>query len=503
MYRYFTPPRSVDNKLKVLKSTDPSTLAKNGEKKVLELVNYTLKTTPAYKKFLKDNGVYKGSINSLAEFKKLPLTSKGDYLKKYNYDDLFPRGAKDLITTISSTSGSTGEPFYFPRGENEDQQYEFVAEAFLKNQFEIDKYRTLAILGFGLGIWIGGIFTYKNLNKIAQKGCRLALAPVGTNKEIFLKTFKKTASLFEQVILMGYPPFIRDVVDEAEGFGINWKNHKIKLFTATEGYSEEFREYLIKKLGIHNRYADILNIYGSVELGTMSHETPISNLIRKIAVDNPAVFDNLFPNATIVPTLAQFYPDIVYFEEVDGCVVASGMGSSFPLIRYSFHDQGGVTQFGDMVAKLKDLGVDIIAEAKKANIADTVMHLPFVYVYGRSDFVVILRGANIYPENIKTALVDPSIEEIVTGKFTMVKREDKHFDEYLEINVELKKGVVNDPKYKDMLTDIIVKTLREKNSEFNYLYTQEGEKLTPDVVVYTYEDPTYFKDGIKHTWVKK
>ena len=261
-----------------------------GEKNVIRFSNFVINSVPAYKNYLKDNKFKISMIKNIDDFKKIPLSSKGEYLKEYPYLELFPKGYSDKITTISSTSGSTGKPFYFPRGEEQDAQYEYVAELYLKNQFNIDSEKTMAIDGFGLGIWIGGIFTYKVFNKIAAKGYKLAVAPTGTSKEIFLETFKKMADLFDQIILMGYPPFIKDVVDEGESYGVNWKKYNLKVMTATEGYSEKFREYLIKKLGIKNRYSDILNIYGSVELGTMSHETPIANLIRKIAVNKPDIF---------------------------------------------------------------------------------------------------------------------------------------------------------------------------------------------------------------------
>ncbi|MBU0570249.1 hypothetical protein KKB40_05770 [Patescibacteria group bacterium] len=423
-FEFFKLPKSIDKAIDDFKKKPATHWEKLGKRQITKLANFVIENVPAYREFLKDNDTSFLKVRNIGDFKKLPLTSKDIYLKNYSYDKLFPRGHIDRVTTVSSTSGSTGKPFYFPRGEEQDWQYEFVAEVFLKNQFELDKKRTLGIIGFGLGIWIGGIFTYKNLNKIASKGYRLALAPVGTNKQIYLETFKKFADCFDQIILMGYPPFIKDVVDEAKDYGINWRKYEIKILNATEAYSEKFREYLIKKIGIKNRYKDVLNIYGTVELGTMSHETPIANLIRKIAVDKPKVFEGIFPGATVVPTLAQYYPNIVYFEEVGGEIVASGFGSSFPLLRYRFFDQGSVLPFNVMIAKLKKLGIDIYKYAKEAKIEKTIMRLPFVYVYGRSDFVVILRGANIYPENIKMGLQHKALERYVTGKFTMVKRED-------------------------------------------------------------------------------
>lgn len=501
-YTHFKKPKNTTHELQKLKARSSNDWKTLGEKKLIALTNFALTNVPAYGQFLLDNGVNLRKVSSLADYQKLPLVSKKDYLKKYDYPKLFPKDNIGVITTVSSTSGSTGEPFYFPRGEEQDAQYEYVAEMYLRNQFEIGDKRTLAICGFGLGIWIGGIFTYKNFNQIAAKGYSLAVAPVGTNKEIFLKTFARMAPLFDQVILMGYPPFLKDVIDDGTLEGIKWRKYNLKVMTATEGYSEDFRMYLVKKLGLKSRYTDILNIYGSVEFGTMSHETPIANLIRKIAVENELVFKEVFPGATTTPTLAQYYPNIVYFEQVNGEVVASGMGSSIPLIRYRFFDRGGVLGFDQMVAALKHAGVDILKEAKKQGIEHTIIKLPFVYVYGRSDFVVILHGANIYPEHIKGGVEDESLENYVTGKFTMLIKEDKNLNEYLEVNVELKKGIGVTRLLKEKVTSSILKALIKRNTEFNYLYNTEGKKLTPSVILYSYGDPKYFGEGIKHKWVR-
>src|SRR5258708_2420056 len=241
-FKHFTPPKSVKDSIQKLKTKKPKYWETNGEKTAVKLANYALKNVPAYKKFINDKNIKLTKIRNINDLKKLPLIDKKEYLQKYLFKDLFPKNGIDLVTTISSTSGSTGEPFYLPRGEEQDGQYEYVAEVFLTNQFEIDKNRTLGIIGFGLGIWIGGIFTYKNLNKISQKGYRLALAPIGTNKEIFLKSFVKMADLFDQVILMGYPPFIKSVIDEGINRKIDWRKYNLKIFVATEGFSEKFRD---------------------------------------------------------------------------------------------------------------------------------------------------------------------------------------------------------------------------------------------------------------------
>ena len=468
----------------------------------LRLFDFMHRAVPAYRLFLKEHGVNPRRIKTIEDFKTLPVMDKASYLRKYNYIDLFPDRDVSLATTISVTSGSTGEPFYFPRGEEQDKQYEYVAELFLRNQFNIDKKHTLGIIGFGMGIWIGGIFTYKNLNKIAAKGYPLTLVPVGTNIELYLKVLKKFGHLFDQVILMGYPPLVKDIIDEAGDYGINWRDYHIKILTATESFSEAFRDYLAKKSGIKNKYKDIVNIYGTVELGTMAHETALANFIRGIAAKAPFIHQSLFLQKDHEPTLAQYHPSLVYFEEVDGNLIASGFGSSLPLIRYSFPDRGGIAPFETMMSRLAGLGIDVLAEMRKRRMDHTVLRLPFVYVYERADSALVVRGANIYAEHIKSALESGPLKKKITGKFSMVKKENKNLDEYFQLHIELKKGIKGSKTLASQIQRRVVEHLRKINSEYNDQYQSVPRIMTPPITLWPYQDPRYFKTGIKQKWVE-
>jgi len=476
---------------------------KRGDDMALRLFRYARDTTPAYNAWLKKHKVSPAGVRTIEDFRRLAPTDKSSYLRAYEYRDLFPRRDVADITTISATSGSTGEPFYFPRGEEQDWQSAYVTEMFLRSQFGIADKDTLVVVGFGMGIWIGGILTYKYFNRLADKGYRLSVAPVGTNIELFLKTIKQFGHLYDQTILIGYPPFIKDVIDEAPRHGINWKSYSVKILTAAEGYSEQFRAYLARHAHLKNPLTDTVNIYGTVELGTMAHETAFSNLIRRHLAGDDALRREIAPHAHGLPTLAQYHPDIVYFEEVEGEVVASGLGSAMPLIRYRFADRGGVIPFDEMVWKLGEHGIDIMREARKAGIAHIIMRLPFVYVGERVDFALVIRGANIYPEEIKTALQHKSLERFITGKFTMVKKENRQMNEYFEINTELKRGVKAGGALARKIQEVIVRILREVNSEYSDQYQSVPKIMTPPVLLWPYQDPAYFKTGIKQKWIKR
>ena len=481
---------------------------KKGKEMALRLFKFTADTVPAYRALLHEKRINPRDILTTDDFKKLPLIDKQTYLRSHELRDLLPHRDVSDITTFAATSGSTGEPFYLPRGELGDAQYEYIAELFLRNQFGVnERTRTLGIIGFALGIWIGGIFTYKNFNKIAGRGFNLSLAPVGADKAMFLKSLKRIGHLYDQVILMGYPPFIKDIVDEAKEYGIDWSKYRVKIFTATESFSEKFREYLAEKVCIKNPLTDILNVYGSVELGTMAHETPLTTLIRRMAVKNKKVFKKLFGSAGRLPTLAQYHPYLTYFEEADGELLGTGFGCSIPLVRYRFHDRGGVIGFDEMQERLRIAGIDIVAEARRAGIDKTVMKLPFVYVYERSDMAATLVGILIYPEYIKDALAHRMLAGSVTGKFTMETKNDARQNQFLEINIEMAHDVKKTPTLSTIVQKRVIQTLLTRSTEYKHLYTHGTpvyrKRLEPRIVFWPHGDPKYFRSGIKQKWVKK
>jgi phenylacetate-CoA ligase len=502
----FKPPASLDNTLRSLKTADPEIFERDGWRRLRQLYAFARTAVPAYITYCKNSGVRMTSLRTREDLKKLPVLSKQSYCKTVShYADLFPYRDIGSATTISATSGSTGEPFYFPRRGDHDAYYAFTAELFLRNSFGVDKKKkTLGLIGFGMGIWIGGIFTYASFNSIAQKGYKLSLVPVGPNVDLFLRSIKMFASYYDQIILMGYAPFIKDVVDRAPEYDVDLKKYSIKILTAAEGYSEGWKEYVMQRVGMQNRYTDFVNIYGTVELGTMAHETPTSNFIRHLASLRPEVRDILFGNTAFhIPTFCQYYPAMHYFEEHEGHVYGYGYATAMPLLRYSFPDKGGVLPYRVMVQRLARVGVDLEQEMKRAGLAQHLWRLPFVYVFERADSTTVFRGANIYAQEIRDALLHPDISRYATGKFSLLRSETDSFDPVLELHLELHHDANPPDAFTDLVCTIVTDYLRDNNSEFAVLHQMEGPgRLAPQIFLWPYQHPTHFSAGGKQRWRK-
>ena len=218
--------------------------------KALALFHETAVRVPAYKKFLARHKIDPNKIKTWADFQKVPTINKKNYLRYYPYSELFWDGNPAKKSNYTSTTGSTGEPFYFPREARLDWQGSFVHERFL-NSFSDDKTSTLVIVAFGMGVWIGGLITYSGYEIVRNRtDKKISIITPGLNKNEIFSALKKLSPFFDQTIICGYPPFVKDVVDEAIASGIDLKKFKVKFSFAAESFTEGFRDYLAEHAGL-------------------------------------------------------------------------------------------------------------------------------------------------------------------------------------------------------------------------------------------------------------
>jgi phenylacetate-CoA ligase len=313
---------------------------------------------------------------------------------------------------------------------------------------------------------------------------------------------KKLATNFDQVILCGYPPFMKDIVDEAPGRGIKLKDLNVRLLFAAEAFTEAFRDYLGKKLDMKNVCLDTMNIYGSADIGAMAFETPLSILLRRLALKRPEVFKSIFGDIKKTPTFAQYNSSFITFESPNGEILLTG-DNSLPLVRYSIGDHGGTFTFTQIADKLAQFGISIYKEAQAEGLVGHLYQLPFVHVFERVDLSTTLYGLQIYPEIIREVLIENTFNSFLTGKFTLITRFDDKQNQYLEINLEMQKNKEHTTVFEAQLLSRIVKNLLEKSSEYSELHNFIGERANPKLIFWSAEDPTYFKPGVKQQWVKK
>lgn len=469
---------------------------------VLKRFKEAAKEVPAYRHFLEHRAVDPRSIRTGSQVPRIPPISKANYLRVHPWEKLCKAGALAKGSLVlTATSGSTGQPLYIPRTDEVHDESMLFHRLFLERSGLDPKKKTLVVVAFGMGVWIGGLLTYEAFRRISEGGWPLTIITPGVNKKEIFEALTRVGTAYDQLILCGYPPFVKDIVDDAPAHGVEWKKWDMRIVCAAEAFSEHFREYVMQKAGMKDPYRSVMNIYGSAELGTMATETPLTILLRRLALAHEGLYRRLFREAHRLPTLAQFIPDSVAFEEGEhGEVYATG-GTVLPFIRYDIGDQGGVFTFSDAEQNCAEEGIDLRKEAKRCGVADTVMELPFVYLYERADLSTKLYGAIIFPEHVKIGLQNRALEQSITGRFTMTTEHDAQHTEYLEINIELKRGVQESEPLRAAIIDSVVRSLLSASGEYQNNYMNMKERVLPRIVFWPHEDPRYFKPGIKQKWV--
>jgi phenylacetate-CoA ligase len=295
---------------------------------------------------------------------------------------------------------------------------------------------------------------------------------------------------------------LRDIIDLGLKEGLNWGDYNLGIVFSAEGFSEEFRDYIADQAQLSNIYKSTLNHYGTVDLGTMSHETPLSILLRRQALGDRELFKDLFGEITKQPTVTQFMPEMFYFESVGSQLVCSAQGG-LPLVRYDLKDRGGVLTLSDAEQIYRSHGKELRAELENHGIGDTAWNLPLAYLYERSDFSVTFIGAQIYPEEVRRVMLHKEFCDQLTGKLTLEVATDDNMKSRLIVHTELKNGQTAADVATEALEEAIKATLLKENTEYASNYASYGDEIRPHLRLWHYEHPTHFSGKGKQKRVKK
>ena len=465
---------------------------------VLALFREVAADVPAYRELLRAHGVDPAAVRTPEDFARLPLVTKEGYLRRHPLAARCRGGDLSTCDFVAVSSGSTGEPTFWPRFVSDELAVAARFEHVLHDSFEADRRRTLAVVCFPLGTWVGGMFTASCLRHLAVKGYPITTVTPGNQKAEILRVVRALAPSFEQTVLLGYPPFLKDVVDAGLADGVRWSELGVKLVLAGEVFSEEWRALMAERAGLARPLHDSASLYGTADAGVLGNETPLSVCIRRFLAERPDAARAVFGEARL-PTLVQYDPLSRWFEEHEGTLVFSADGG-VPLVRYHVDDSGGVLPYATMIARLRDLGLDAEAEVRRQG-ERGVRPLPFAWVFGRSHFAVSYYGANVFPETVSIALEQPETRGWVTGKFVMEVKEDAARDRQLHVAVELAPGAEAGDARVDLAADAIVKVLRRLNSEFAGYVPPERQR--PRVTLWPAGHPEYFPAGVKHRYARK
>ena len=464
--------------------------------RALELFHSVAVNVPAYGAFLRNHAIDPAIIATFEDFQRLPLVNKANYHSAFPLHELCRHGQLEANDLVAVSSGSTGQPTFWPRSLGDELVVTRRFEQAFHDSFRADERRTLAVVCFALGTWVGGMFTTSCCRLLNARGYPITVVSPGNNIAEILRVVQRLGPEFEQVVLLGYPPFLKDAIDAGIASGFEWSIFKPKLVLAGEVFSEEWRTLVGQRTRGQDACFDSVSLYGTADAGVLGNETPLSIAIRRYLASRPDDARALFGESRL-PTLVQYDPRVRFFEAIDGTLLFTG-DNGIPLVRYHIADSGGLVPYQQMVAFLRQRDFDPAADLAGQR---GVRPLPFAYVFGRADFTVSYFGANVFPENVTVGLEQAPIDSWITGKFVMQVREDDDRNTFLSIVVELGQNVAPDEDKLETITASILRHMRRLNSEFAHYVPAERQR--PRVELARRGDPEYFPVGVKHRYTRR
>ena len=468
------------------------------KEKALKIFEFAARNVPAYKKLLAEYGINPKIIIKNRDFEGIPIIDKKNYLLAFPPLQLVPKGKYPPM--LSASSGSSGKPFYWPRGDAQEASGAEIHRIILENIFKLKGKTVLAIVCFSMGNWIAGTFTLASLREVARKDKHFKLTTItpGIDKEDAVGALRDLAPYFDSVVVLGYPPFIMDVILAARELGVNLEKLDLYFILAGENFSEKWRSMLLKTAGAAQALNKVVSIYGTADAGALGHENPFTVTLRRLASKHKDLKKDLFGQSAFLPTVVAYYPEGAFFEAVNGNLILT-TSAGIPLVRYDIKDHGMLLSHQYVISLLKKHKLYKILPAYLKN-----WRQPMAVLQGRQDVAVTFYAVNIYPENIKAGLEDDRVAGLVTGKYVIVAEQTENLREQkLKVAVELKKGINTNTDLVKIITSSLFDNLIELNTEYRKLSRSINQKAMPEVSLVEYGHEQFIIKKSKHRWVRQ
>ncbi len=470
-------------------SLEPEAIEALREKYLLHTFHRNVAEVPHYRRFILRNGRGRLSSRRIKEIKNkddfisnVPETTKKKYIfTAKQLRDLCVQDGQHSLNLIVKSSGHSGRQCYWAKSHREDLFGRAGLTMALDENFNISSQRTLIINGFILGTWVTGI----TFNEFASALC--TVINVGPYWEEILQIMQEIGPQFEQIIITGYPPFIKELVEYGLRNRFPWKKYKLHFIAGGEDFPESWRDYIQKKSGAVKIRAG----FGASDIGILGGvETDDTVNIRRLADRRPELRKALFGEVEETPMLFQYGLNIfVHPNEQRELVFTTILPEAVePVINYNLEDVGGVISYRTMQEKLKEFGlVDSAALRQKFRFP-----LPFLYVLGRAHGPVKFHAFFVYPENVGECIYrHPLMAKTTTGNFRLQRIVTKKQDHFLQLEFQLKKGLRASSSLAKKYVQGCRQTLQEVNGGYKAIYQQVGKIADPIVKLYPYEKYPY------------
>lgn len=312
-----------------------------------------------YRKAMDEKGIKPQDIKSLDDVKYLPFTTKYDLRDNYPYG--WVSAPMSEIVRTHASSGTTGKPTVVCHTQKDvDNWGDLVARGLVmaggtKND--------ILQVCFGYGLFTGGLGLHYGGEHL---GASVIPASTGNTKRqmTLLKDLKTT-------ILVGTPSYALYLAEALRDAGISPDELSLRIGVfGAEPWSNAMRQQIQDELHIK-----AYDIYGLSEVmgPGVAVECEAQNGLH-LAEDH-------FYVEIINPETGEVLPDGATGEVVITCITREGM----PLVRYRTRD---------------------LSHLEVATCSCGRTHARLARITGRSDDMLIIRGVNVFPSQVESALLE-------------------------------------------------------------------------------------------------
>lgn len=348
---------------------------------------------PLFRGRMEEKNLTPDSIRELEDIHKLPFSMKKDLRDTYPFG-LFAADMSEVVR-LHASSGTTGKPIVVGYTQQDmDVWGEVVKRGLLACGFTR---RDIVQNFFGYGLFTGGLGIHGGFEALGATV--IPISGGNTERQVMLmQDFGVTA-------IAGTPSYFVRIIDVADKMGVDLSKLKVKrgIFGA-EPWSDGMRKYIQEKTGIK-----AFDIYGLSEIvgPGVGCECEHQNGIH--------IFEDHFYPEIVDPETLEPLPDGKEGE----LVITTLSKQAMPIIRYRTRDLTTIETdrcpCGRTIRRIRRIG-------------------------RRTDDMLIIRGVNVFPSQIETALLRaekslPHYQIIVDHKGTM---------DTIEIKVEISRDMVSD-----------------------------------------------------------
>ncbi len=333
-------------------------------KRLQEVVKRVYDTVPTYREKMDDIGVKPEDIRSIDDITKLPFTTKQDLRSNYPFG-MFSAPMEDIVR-VHASSGTTGKLTVVGYTKNDLDMW---AECCARALTAAGATRSSVVqVCYGYGLFTGGLGLHYGSEKLGS----VTIPASGGNTARQLQIMQD----FGTEILCCTPSYAIYLAEAMKNAGIDKSKLKLKygIFGA-EPWTNEMRKEIESSLGIK-----AFDIYGLSEIAGPGVAFECEKQAGAHIQD-----DYFYPEIIDKDTLEQ-----LPYGSVGELVITTLTKEGIPLIRYRTRD---ITALTDEPCECGRTGVRIKRIA------------------GRDDDMLIIRGVNVFPSQIESALVNSGLVE--------------------------------------------------------------------------------------------